>query len=132
MKQLSQTHCDADGCNLLRCIATSHLGYNFYFWTGKLTQKFILISLLPFKQKSVHLFWNSCKPVLQTLTQIFILISLLPSKQVFQRSAPPPYGQSVRLEKFLSMHLRKEDKVKVRSYQLKKSNTILCYFSPSF
>ena len=131
MKQLSQTHCDADGCNLLRCIATSHLAYNFYFWTGKLTQKFILISLLPFKQKSVHLFWNSCKPVLQTLTQMFIVISLLPSKQVFQSSAPL-YGQSVRLEKFLSMHLRKEDKGKVCFYQLKKSTTILCYFSPSF
>ena len=29
MKQLSQTHCDADGCNFFRCIAISHLPHNF-------------------------------------------------------------------------------------------------------
>ena len=46
--------------------------------------------------------------------------------------SPPLYGQSIRLEKFISMHLRKEGNGKVRSYQKKKITTTLCYFSLSF
>ena len=31
IKQFSQTHSDADGCNFWRCIVISHLAYNLVF-----------------------------------------------------------------------------------------------------
>ena len=44
----------------------------------------------------------------------------------------PLYQTLVRLEKFLIMHLRKEDRGKVTSYQLKKNTSTLRWLSPSF
>ena len=70
-----------------------------------LTQKVSLISLLPFEQKSVHLIWNSCKPVMQKVTQMFILISLLPSKQMCHEGTVAVLWGATPPEIFLSPSL---------------------------
>jgi len=66
---------------------------------------FILMSLLPFKQESVHLFWNSCKPVTNIDLDVHVnFITTFSAGASWRGLNPPLYGQSVKLEKFLSMH----------------------------
>ena len=73
-----------------------------------LVLQFLLISLLPFKQKRVYLFWTSCTSVIQKLNQMFIFISLLPYRQVYhEEGLSPLYQLSTKLEKFLIMYLQR-------------------------